>query len=94
MERGKHIARIVGLNILYHLNSATGGNLDRVKRCMKLTVFVNSTPEFTEQPAIANEISEMMLIAFGEKGEHARSAIGVAQLPFGVAVEAEAIFEI
>lgn len=93
IEKGKNIARIVALNILYQLKAAVG-NLESIKRCVKLTVFVNSSSSFTDQPLIANEISEIMLIAFGAKGEHARSAIGVSQLPFGVAVEAEAIFEI
>ncbi len=94
VERGKRIAEIVGLNILYQAAAACGGNLDKIKRCVKLAVFVNCNHTFTDQPIIANAISELMLIAFGQKGEHARSAIGVEQLPFGAAVEAEAIFEI
>lgn len=90
-----NIAKIVALNLLYQASAACDGNLDKVKRCIKLTVFVNSSPNFTDQPVIANAISEILLIAFGnEAGQHARSAIGVSQLPFGVAVEAEAIFEI
>lgn len=94
IAQAKEVAKIVGLNILYRLNEACSGDMDKVKRCVKLTVFVNSAPNFNEHPAIANEISELMLLAFDERGQHARSAIGVAQLPFGVAVEAEAIFEI
>ncbi|MDF3046892.1 MAG: RidA family protein [Candidatus Midichloriaceae bacterium] len=94
IERGSIIAKIVALNILYQAYNACNGDLDKIKRCVKITVFVNSAPSFTDQPIVANAISEIMLLAFGERGEHARSAIGVAQLPFGVAVEAEAIFEI
>jgi enamine deaminase RidA (YjgF/YER057c/UK114 family) len=94
IERGKKIARIVGLNILYQVSAACNGDLDKIKRCVKLTVFINCSHTFTDQPIIANEISELMLTVFGQKGEHARSAIGVVQLPFGVAVEAEALFEI
>lgn len=94
IETAKQTARVVALNILFHARAAAGGNLDKIKRCVKLTVFVNSAPTFTDQPQVANEISEIMLQAFGDKGIHARSAIGVAQLPFGVSVEAEAIFEI
>ncbi len=94
IERGLIIAKIVALNILYQAMVACDGDLDKIKRCVKLTVFVNSSDTFVDQPIIANAISEVMLIAFGVFGEHARSAIGVAQLPFGVAVEAEAIFEI
>ncbi len=95
IDFAKKVAKLCGLNILYQINQACGGNLERVKKCVKITVFVNSSPTFTQQPAIANEISQLFLDVFGdEKGAHARSAIGVSQLPFGVAVEAEAIFEI
>lgn len=93
LERGKRIARYCALNAIAQLQAAVG-DLDKVKRCVKLTVFVNSTAEFTDQPQVANAVSELMVQAFGEKGAHARSAIGVSQLPFGVAVEVEAIFEI
>lgn len=95
IEQGQKIAQICGLNVLYHLQNACSGNLDKVQQCIKLTVFVNSTPDFTEQPAIADAVSKLMVQAFGEeKGAHSRSAIGVAQLPKGVAVEVEAIFKI
>lgn len=94
VKNGINIAKIVALNVLYQAAAACGGDLDKIKRCVKLTVFVNSSSTFTDQPVIANAISEIILIAFGDEGEHARSAIGVSQLPFGVAVEAEAIFEI
>jgi len=93
IERGKKIAQYCGLNVIAQLQAAVE-NLDKVKRCSKLTVFVNSSANFTEQPLLANVVSELMITAFGEKGNHARSAIGVSQLPFGVAVEVEAIFEV
>ncbi|MBV8939722.1 MAG: RidA family protein [Alphaproteobacteria bacterium] len=94
VEQAQEIARLCGLNVLAHLKTACGGNLDRVRKCLRLGVFVHSTPEFTEQPKVANGVSEMMLQLFGEAGKHARAAVGVAQLPFGVAVEVEALFEI
>jgi enamine deaminase RidA (YjgF/YER057c/UK114 family) len=93
IERARKIANYCALNAIAQLQAAIG-DLDKVKRCTKLTVFVNSTAEFTDQPQVANAASELMIQAFGEKGAHARSAIGVSQLPFGVAVEVEAIFEI
>ncbi|MCE2993128.1 MAG: RidA family protein [Alphaproteobacteria bacterium] len=94
IERAKQIAKICGLNVIYRMNQACHGDLDLVKKCVKITVFVNSSPEFTDQPLVANVVSQLMIDVFGEKGEHARSAIGVSQLPLGVAVEVEAIFEI
>lgn len=94
IEKAKNIAHICGLNVIAQLKEACGGNLDKVKKCAKLTIFVNSAANFTEQPAVANAVSDLMLKVFGDAGNHARSAIGVSQLPFGVAVEVEAIFEI
>jgi enamine deaminase RidA (YjgF/YER057c/UK114 family) len=67
------------------------GSLDRVHRIVKLGVFVNSAPSFTDQPKVANGASELMQDVFGESGRHARSAVGVAVLPLGVAVEVDAI---
>ena len=69
----------------------TLGSLDRVERVVKLGVFVNSAPSFTDQPKVANGASELMQQVFGEAGRHARSAVGVAVLPLGVAVEIDAI---
>src|SRR5918995_623747 len=69
------------------------GDLHRVKRCVKLNVFVNSAPGFTDQPKVANGASDFMVEVFGDAGKHARSAVGVAQLPLGVAVEVDATFE-
>lgn len=94
IEQAQETARLCGLNILAHLKSACGGDLDRVKRVLRLGVFVNSTEDFTDQPKVANGVSEMMVQLFGEAGKHARFAVGVSQLPFGVAVEVDGTFEV
>lgn len=93
VEDGQKAARLCGLNILAQLQAALG-DLDRVRRCVKLNVFVNSTPTFTDQPKVANGVSDLMAEVFSDAGKHARSAVGVAQLPLGVAVEVDAVFEI
>jgi enamine deaminase RidA (YjgF/YER057c/UK114 family) len=93
VEDGQKAARLCGMNILAQLLAALG-DLDRVRRCVKLNVFVNSTPTFTDQPKVANGASDLMAEVFGDAGKHARSAVGVAQLPLGVAVEIDAVFEI
>lgn len=90
LEQGVAAARACGLMILAQLNAALG-SLDRVERIVKLGVFVNSAPHFTEQPQVANGASELMVAVFGEAGKHARSAVGVPTLPLGVAVEVDAI---
>ena len=94
-EKGAKIAEYCMLNALKQVKDACGGDLGKVKRCVKITVFVNSAADFTDQPKVANGASNVIVKAFGtEKGQHSRSAIGNSQLPFGVAVEVEAIFEI
>ena len=70
------------------------GDLDRVARVVKLVGFVNSAPGFTDQPKVVNGASDLMVEVFGDKGRHARSAVGVASLPLGVSVEVEAILEV
>lgn len=94
LENAQEAARVCALNVIAQVKEACNGNLNRVKRCVKLTVFVNSSLSFTEQPQVANGASDLIVKVFGEKGAHARSAIGVSQLPRGVSVEVEAIFEI
>ena len=94
IEQAHETARVCALNVIAQLKEACGGNLNKVTRCVKLTVFVNSTGSFTEQPQVANGASDLIVKVFGEKGAHARSAVGVSQLPRGVAVEVEAVFEI
>ena len=76
------------------LKAFLGGNLSRVERIVKLGVFVNSAPAFTDQPKVANGASELMQALFGEAGRHARSAVGVAALPLGAAVEVDAIVQV
>jgi enamine deaminase RidA (YjgF/YER057c/UK114 family) len=94
IEQGQEAARICALNIIAQLKAALGGDLDRVKRCVRLGVFVNSTPEFTDQPKVGNGASDLLVQIFGDAGKHARTAIGTNALPLDVAVEIDAIFEI
>jgi enamine deaminase RidA (YjgF/YER057c/UK114 family) len=91
---GAAAARACALALIAQLRAACGGDLDRVRRVVKLTGFVNASPEFTEHPQVINGASELMLEVFGEAGRHARAAVGSASLPLGVAVEVEGVFEI
>ena len=93
VEDGQKAARMCGLNIVAQLRAALG-DLDRVKRVCKLGVFVNCEASFTDQPKVANGVSDLMVEIFGEAGKHARSAVGVNVLPLNVAVEVDAIVEI
>ena len=93
VEEGALAARFCGLALIAQARAALG-DLDRVKRVVKLVGFVNSTAEFTDQPKVVNGCSDLMVEVFGEAGRHARSAVSAASLPLGVAVEIEAIFEI
>jgi len=93
LEDGVTAAQACGVMILAQLKAALG-SLDRVERIVKLGVFVNSTPAFTDQPKVANGASELMVAVFGEAGKHARSAVGVPSLPLGVAVEVDAVVAI
>jgi enamine deaminase RidA (YjgF/YER057c/UK114 family) len=94
VEDGKAAARLCGLNVIAQAKAACGGDLDRVKRIVKVTVFVNAAPGFTQQPEVANGASDLFVEVFGEAGRHARSAVGAASLPRNVATEVEAILEI
>ena len=94
VEDGRECARIVAINILAQLRAACGGDLDRVARCVKLGGFVNSTPGFTDQPKVINGASDLIVEVFGERGRHARFAVGAPALPFDAAVEIDAVFEI
>jgi enamine deaminase RidA (YjgF/YER057c/UK114 family) len=94
LEQGQAAARLCGLNLLAQLKSACGGDLDRVKRVVKLGGFVNVAPDFDPIPAVVNGCSDLMVEVFGDAGRHARSAVGVANLPLGFAVEVDGIFEI
>lgn len=90
---GKAAARAVAIDLLGTLEAATG-NLDRIKHLTKVLVLVNSEPTFTEQHLVANGASELFLEVFGDRGTHARSAFGVAQIPYGSCVEIELIAEL
>lgn len=92
-EAGKLAAKWCAVNILAQLQAATG-DLERIRRIVKITVFVASTPEFVEQHLVANGASDFPVAALGERGIHARSAVGVAALPLNAPVEIEAIVEI
>ena len=93
IEDGQAAARLCAINVLAQAKAALG-ELDRVERLVKIVGFVNSTADFGDQPKVVNGASDFLVEALGEKGRHARSAVGVANLPFGVAVEVEAILEV
>ncbi|QJQ31915.1 RidA family protein [Sphingomonas lacunae] len=93
VEAGKAAAELCGLMLIAQMKAALG-DLSRVERIVKLGVFVTSTPDFTDQPLVANGASELMLLAFGDAGRHARSAVGVPALPRGAAVEVDAVIAI
>ncbi len=94
LEEGQAAAKLCALNLLAQLKAACGGDLDRVVRVVKLGGFVNVKPDFAAIPAVINGCSDVMVEVFGEKGKHARSAVGVANLPLDFAVEVDGIFEI
>lgn len=93
LAAGQAAAELCGLMLLAQVKAAVG-DLSRVVQVVKLGVFVNSTPDFTDQPQVANGASELMQLAFGDIGRHARAAVGVAALPRGAAVEVDGIFAI
>lgn len=93
-EQGQEAARLCALNIIAQLKDACGGDLDRVRRIVKLGGFVNSTPDFKDQPKVINGASDLMVEVFGDKGRHARAAVSAGALPVGVAVEVDAVAEI
>lgn len=93
LEAGQDAARRCGLMLVAQLKAHLG-DLQRVKRIVKLGVFVNAAADFTDQPKVANGASELMVALFGDAGKHARSAVGVPTLPLGAAVEVDAVVEI
>jgi len=94
IEEGQEAARLCGLSILAQARAALAGDLDRVKRVVKLGGWVNCTADFVDHPQVVNGASNLMVEVFGEAGRHARFAVGAPSLPFGVPVEVEATFEI
>jgi enamine deaminase RidA (YjgF/YER057c/UK114 family) len=91
-EGGAAAARVCAIAILAQLKSALGGDWSRLDRAVKLVGFVNSTPDFADQPKVVNGASDLMVAVLGDAGRHARSAVSAASLPLGVAVEVEAVF--
>lgn len=94
LDDGQEAARLCALNLLAQVKAACGGDLDRVTRVVKINGFVNVAPDFEPIPAVMNGCSDLMVEVFGDAGRHARSAVGVANLPLGFAVEADGVFEI
>ena len=94
IDEGYQAARLCGLNLIAQAKAAAQGDLDKIKRVVKLGGFVNSTPDFTDQPKVINGTSDLMAEVFGEGGKHARFAVGAPTLPLGVAVEVDGVFEL
>lgn len=92
VEEGAAAAAACGLMLLAQVRAALGGELDRLKGCLRLGGFVAATASFTDHPKVINGASDLMLTALGEEGRHARAAVGVASLPLGAAVEVEGLF--
>ena len=94
LEDGQKASKLCVINILAQANKAMNGNLDKIKNCIKITGFVNSTDDFFDQPKVINPASETLSSVFEDKGKHTRAAISTNSLPLGAAVEIDAIFEI
>jgi len=94
LEAGQRAARYCAINLIAQFKAACGGDLSRVKQVVKLGGFVNADPAFTDVPKVINGASDLIGVVFGESGRHARSAVGVAVLPLGAAVEVDAIIEV
>lgn len=94
VEDAAEAAKLCAINIIAQVKVACGGDLDRVKRIVKLVGFVNGVPEFADQPKVINGASDFMVAVFGEKGKHARSAVGAGSLPLNLSVEIEAVVEV
>jgi len=93
LSEGRHGARLAALNVLAHALTALG-DLDRITRVVRLSGYVNVTPDFIDMPSVVNGASDLFGEIFGPAGAHSRIAVGVASLPFGVAVEIDAVFEV
>ena len=94
VEAGASAAKVCAIALLAQVKAACGGDLDRLVRVVKLTGFVNSTDDFTQQPAVINGASDFIGEALGDAGKHARAAVSAPSLPFGVAVEIDGVFQI
>lgn len=93
-EKGVEAAHACGVNLIAQLKAACGGDLDRVRRVVKLGAFVNCTDDFFDQPKVVNGASDLMVAVFGDAGRHARAAVGVPSLPMNAAVEIDGVFEV
>ena len=94
LKDGQKASKLCVINILAQVKKALNGDLNKVKNCIKITGFVNSTDEFKDQPKVINSASEILSTVFGPNGKHTRAAISTNSLPLGAAVEIDAIFEI
>jgi len=94
VEEGQQAARLCALNLVAQARHALNGDLNRVSRCIRIAGYVNSAPEFSGQSQVINGASDLFVQVFGESGRHTRMSVGVAALPYGVAVEVEAVLEI
>ena len=94
LAQAQQAARLTALNVLAQLRAACEGDLDRVRRCVRLEGFVNATPDFTQHPAVINGASDVIVDVLGPAGVHARYAVGCNSLPFDMPVEIAAVFEI
>ena len=94
LEDGQKASKYCAINIIAQVKKALNGDLDKVKNCIKITGFVNSTDSFTDQPKVINPASEILSTIFGDKGKHTRAAVSSNSLPLGAAVEIVSIFEI
>lgn len=94
LDDAKAAARLCAINLIAQVKAACGGDLDRVKRVVKVTVFVNAVPGFAQHPEVANGASDLFVEVFGDAGRHARAAVGAGSLPRNVATEVEAVIEI
>ena len=93
LEEGQKASKLCIINILAQAKKAMGGDLNKIKNCIKITGFVNSTDDFKDQPKVINPASEILSSIFSEKGKHTRAAVSTNSLPLGAAVEIDAIFE-
>ena len=94
LEKGQEAAKLCAINILAQAKKAVDGDINKIKNCIKITGFVNSTEDFVDQPKVINPASELLTAVFGENGKHTRAAVSTNSLPLGSAVEIDAIFEI
>ena len=94
LEDGQNASKLCAINILAQVKKSLNGDLDKVKNCIKITGYVNSSDDFIDQPKVINPASEILATVFGNTGKHTRAAISANSLPLGAAVEIEAIFEV